>query len=161
MFFLIHLMLLQYLFACLNSILILVHFCMLYSIIFHSVEEMHFHLFPWIFTVSFIPLLICFKITYTLGWVYQEMYVTVFILVSLNDQVTTLLLGQNTEMVMLYTRGANTFQRCRSHLKIPGTRWVAWSNFHMEDLQILGATMQNLVAQATWHPGFVHPCYMQ
>jgi hypothetical protein len=30
--------------------------------------------------------------------------------------------------------------------------------FHTEDPQILGATIQNLVAWATWQPGFVHPC---
>ena len=41
-------------------------------------------------------------------------------LVSLNYQITVLL-GQNAEMVMLYTRGANIFQRGRSRLKIPGT----------------------------------------
>jgi hypothetical protein len=30
--------------------------------------------------------------------------------------------------------------------------------FHTEDLQILGATVQNLVATATWRTGFVRPC---
>jgi len=84
--------------------------------------------------------------------------VTVFILVSLNYQITTVLLGQNAEIMMLYTGGANIFQRCRSHLKIPGTWQVAWSKFCVEDPQILDVTIQNLVAQATWHPGFVHPC---
>jgi len=33
----------------------------------------------------------------------------------------TVLLDQNAKMVMLYTRGANIFQRGRSHLEIPGT----------------------------------------
>jgi len=27
------------------------------------------------------------------------------------------------------------------------------------NLNMLGATIQNLVATVTWHPGFVHPCY--
>jgi hypothetical protein len=27
-----------------------------------------------------------------------------------------------------------------------------------EDPQVLGATVQNFVATATWRPGFVHPC---
>jgi hypothetical protein len=118
-------------------------------------------MFPWISAVSFIPLLI-----YFLNYLHFRLSlagnvcVTALILVSWHDQITTLLLGQNTEMVMLYTWGANIFHRCRSHLKIPGTRWVAWSKFHTEDPEILGATMLNLVAQATWHPGFVHSCYM-
>jgi len=34
---------------------------------------------------------------------------------------------------------------------------MTWSHFHTKDLQILGATEQNLVIQATWHPGFVYP----
>jgi hypothetical protein len=29
--------------------------------------------------------------------------------------------------------------------------------FHAEDPQILGATIQNLVARAAWHPGFLDP----
>jgi len=32
------------------------------------------------------------------------------------------------------------------------------SDFLMEDLQILGATLQNLVTIATWHPKFVRLC---
>jgi len=32
--------------------------------------------------------------------------------------------------------------------------------FHIEDPQISGTTIQNLVSQATWHLEFVHPCYM-
>jgi len=32
------------------------------------------------------------------------------------------------------------------------------SNFHTEDPQILGATLQNIVAMAICRPGFVHPC---
>jgi hypothetical protein len=30
--------------------------------------------------------------------------------------------------------------------------------FHMEDPQILGATLENLVSTVTWCVGFVHPC---
>lgn len=37
-----------------------------------------------------------------------------------------------------------------------------WHTFHTEDPEILSATVQNLVATATWHQGFVHlytnPC---
>jgi hypothetical protein len=32
------------------------------------------------------------------------------------------------------------------------------SKFHTQDPRILGVTAQNLVATATWRPGFVHPC---
>lgn len=34
---------------------------------------------------------------------------------------------------------------------------MACSKFHTEDPQILGTTVQNSVAQVTWHAGFVHP----
>ena len=38
-----------------------------------------------------------------------------------------------------------------------GPHW--WLNkFRTDEPQILGATVQNLVAQAKWRPGFVHPC---
>jgi len=42
--FLIHLILLKNLRKCMNSILILVHLCVLCSIIFHSIEEINFQL---------------------------------------------------------------------------------------------------------------------
>jgi len=29
---------------------------------------------------------------------------------------------------------------------------------HTENLQILGAAIQNVVVWGTWYPGFVHPC---
>jgi len=33
------------------------------------------------------------------------------------------------------------------------------SKFHVEDTQILSATVQSLVATANWRPEFVHKCY--
>jgi hypothetical protein len=41
--------------------------------------------------------------------------------------------------------------------EILGSRRVTCSNFNVEDPQILGATVQNLDAQANWRSGFVHP----
>jgi len=35
---------------------------------------------------------------------------------------------------------------------------VTGSKFHTHDQQILDTTIQNLITQATWHPGFVHLC---
>jgi hypothetical protein len=52
-------------------------------------------------------------------------------------------------------RGAQICQQSRSHCKILCTRGVAWSRFHTEDPQILGATVQNLVTQVTWCQGLV------
>ena len=43
-------------------------------------------------------------------------------------------------------KGPLIFQRCRHNLKILGTERVTRSKFHSEDPQILGATVQNLVA---------------
>jgi hypothetical protein len=63
--------------------------------------------------------------------------------------------------VKLYTqaRGCTNFpKKSTIHLKILSARRVAWSKFHTEDPQIIGATLQNLVARATWQQRFVHPC---
>jgi hypothetical protein len=49
-------------------------------------------------------------------------------------------------------------QKSSSHLKSLGTRGVTRSMFHTQDPHITGATVQNFVTQATWRPGFVHPC---
>jgi hypothetical protein len=43
-----------------------------------------------------------------------------------------------------------------SHLKILSSSWMTWSKFHTEGPQILGATIRNLVAQATLRRAFVH-----
>jgi len=40
--------------------------------------------------------------------------------------------------------------------EILGTRRVKWNNFHLEDPQILGATVHNLDGRANWLSGFVH-----
>jgi len=42
-------------------------------------------------------------------------------------------------------RGANIFQNSMCHLKILGAGRVTWSKFHTENLQILGATEENVV----------------
>ena len=52
------------------------------------------------------------------------------------------------------------FKKSRSHLKIIGARNVIWNKFHNEDTQMLGATVQNLVATATWRPDFA-PVYWE
>jgi hypothetical protein len=49
------------------------------------------------------------------------------------------------------------FQKSRSHLKIPSPRLVTWNKFQNEDLQTVGATLENLLATATLRMGFVHP----
>jgi hypothetical protein len=41
---------------------------------------------------------------------------------------------------------------CRRHYEIQGARRVACSKFHAEDPQVLGATVENLVATATLLP---------
>jgi hypothetical protein len=58
---------------------------------------------------------------------------------------------------ILHIRGARILRKTISPLKIVGARKLTWSHFHTVDPQILGATVQNVVATATWDPGFVHP----
>jgi hypothetical protein len=52
----------------------------------------------------------------------------------------------------------HTSKICRHHLKILVATCVTWSKSHTQYPQILGATVQNLVARATWRLEFVHRC---
>ena len=54
-------------------------------------------------------------------------------------------------------QGAHIFDKCWSHLKIPGARWVTWTRFRTQDAQLVGATVQSSVARATWRAVFVRP----
>jgi len=47
------------------------------------------------------------------------------------------------------------FQKSRNHLKTLGTIRMTLIKFHTQGPQILGTTVQNLVACMTWHLGFV------
>jgi len=57
---------------------------------------------------------------------------------------------------ILEGRGAKIFLKSMSHFKFLDPRKVKWGKFHTEDPQILGTTVPNLVATATWDPRFVH-----
>ena len=46
-----------------------------------------------------------------------------------------------------------------NHFKILSPRGTTESNFHTQDPQIFGATVQTWVATATLQYGFVHPCF--
>jgi hypothetical protein len=48
-------------------------------------------------------------------------------------------------------------KKSSSHLEVLGTRRVTRSKFRTDDLLILGATVQNLLATANWCPRSVHP----
>jgi len=47
------------------------------------------------------------------------------------------------------------FQQCKRHLRIVGAIRVTCSKFHSEDPQILGTTVESLVARVAWSSGFV------
>jgi hypothetical protein len=64
-------------------------------------------------------------------------------------------------MFMVQSSGTQIFQKSRGHLKILGTRRATWSKFHTKDPQTIDATVQNLVAQATWCLRFVHLWYKE
>jgi hypothetical protein len=51
---------------------------------------------------------------------------------------------------IMLSRGAQVFQKSRSHLKVLDARVVTVNNLRTKNLQILGPTVQNLVAQVTW-----------
>ena len=56
-----------------------------------------------------------------------------------------------------YIKGAHFFQKCAIHLKNIGCGKVTSIRFLSEDPQILGATVQNLIATTTRHPELVNP----
>jgi hypothetical protein len=58
---------------------------------------------------------------------------------------------------MAYSWDAQTFQKSKTHLRILGARRLTRTKYQGENSQILGVTVTNSVASATWHPGFVHP----
>ena len=59
-------------------------------------------------------------------------------------------------MLLLY-QGCTVFPKIWEPFQIPGLSRVTWSRFHFERPQIGGAIGQDLVARATWLPGFVNP----
>lgn len=58
------------------------------------------------------------------------------------DGNTACIYVNNVNEEVALDRSAHSFRKSRSHLKILR----------------LGATVQDLIARATWHRGFVHPC---
>jgi hypothetical protein len=66
---------------------------------------------------------------------------------------------QRVKYVSLYPweSGALIFEKCMRHLKIFDARTVIRRTYHTEKPQILGSTVKDLAATATWYPEFVHP----
>ena len=52
--------------------------------------------------------------------------------------------------------GAQIFQKPKRHLNILGAKIMTRNKFRTDGTQVLGAIVQNLVAPATWRPGYVH-----
>jgi len=48
------------------------------------------------------------------------------------------------------------FQKCKSFVKILGARGETCKKFRIEDPQMIGMAVQNLVPIVTWFAGFVH-----
>ena len=56
-------------------------------------------------------------------------------------------------------KGYTTFPLAYESFHNSGVQRLTWSKFHTEKLQILGATVQILVAWTTLSLGFVHPSF--
>jgi hypothetical protein len=54
----------------------------------------------------------------------------------------------------MYIRSSQIFQKCRSPLKVLGSRKLAWTKFHTEGPRMLSAILQHLVPQNLWSPGY-------
>jgi hypothetical protein len=60
------------------------------------------------------------------------------------------------------TEGVHNFSiNLKGHLKILGARRVTWSKLCTEGPQILGLTVENFGARASWSPGFMQPLGIQ
>jgi hypothetical protein len=54
--------------------------------------------------------------------------------------------------------GVHRFSKnVKGHLNVLGARRITWCKFHSLGSQILGATAQSLVVQATWRPRILPP----
>ena len=62
----------------------------------------------------------------------------------------------HTPPCSLQVRCPTSLQKPGSYFKIRGDSRVRWNKFHSEGSQILGITVQNLVAWTTWRQGFLH-----
>jgi hypothetical protein len=58
---------------------------------------------------------------------------------------------------MVQCRGTKFFKKHTRHPRILGARSMTWSKLHNESPQILGSTVHNSVAMASWCVGFFHP----
>ena len=58
------------------------------------------------------------------------------------NETSSIKIGEFYNQLILYYKGPQIFQKSKKHLKI------------------LGATIQNFVAWATWRQGFVHPSFI-
>lgn len=76
----------------------------------------------------------------------------VLVIITLVFQLNLVSLNTVTQYAnhVSYSRATQIFQKPGSHLKMLGARRVTWSRFHTEDVQILGATIQNVVAWRLW-----------
>jgi len=48
---------------------------------------------------------------------------------------------------LFYIMGAQSFQKCISHIKTLSAKWIACSKLYTENPKISGATVQNLITQ--------------
>jgi hypothetical protein len=57
----------------------------------------------------------------------------------------------------MYGSGEQVLKKSKTHLQTFGRHNSNTKKFNTQNPQILGATVQHLVAAAKWGPGFVHP----
>jgi len=54
-----------------------------------------------------------------------------------------------------WSRDPQIFEKSGRHLKIPGARIAIGGKVHVEDSRIIGPSVENVFAWASWRPGFV------
>lgn len=85
--------------------------------------------------------------------IFHEIYISLKISVTSDTEFKTFLREADK---IASDRYANFFKKIKSHVQI-GAPEVWKEKFYAEDPETLRATIQNLVAWASWPPGFVHP----
>lgn len=99
----------------------------------------------------------CFVFLIILFSWHQYWLVVDFCMLSASSNIEILLRWAHI-IFMLPTWVVQIVKKSRSHLSIFCAKRVTWNKFLIEDPQILGTIVQNLVTKVTWHPEFVHPC---
>ena len=85
--------------------------------------------------------LITHSLFLTFAWIWKN---------AINATQNYWLFWKHLRPTMVYTSVTQVYQKSRTQLKMLGARRVTWNKLYTQEPQVLGATLQNLVAWVKW-----------